>query len=128
MDLSARQIKGIGAVEVLGALGLALHAIGGIAPGLVPVATTVLAIVMVVATIMHVRRGDPAAATITTIVLALLSAFVAWGRFGPHRSDHGPPCGGRGQDGRPPQTSGVDITHVRRGTRPPCVHAVIAVP
>ncbi|MFN8156988.1 MAG: DoxX family protein [Candidatus Nanopelagicales bacterium] len=83
-DFSAGQIKGIGAIEVLGALGLVLPAIGGIAPILVPVAATGLAIVMVVATIMHVRRGDPAAAAITTIVLALLSAFVAWGRFGPY--------------------------------------------
>lgn len=83
-DYSDGQVKGIGAVEVLGALGLVLPAIGGIAPILVPVAATGLAITMVLAAIMHLRRGDGAQSIVAPLVLFLLAAFVAWGRFGPY--------------------------------------------
>jgi flagellar biosynthesis component FlhA len=71
-------------VEVLGALGLILPAVTGIAPVLVPLAATGLAIVMVFAAAVHVRRGDGLAAAVPAIVLGLLAAFVAWGRFGPY--------------------------------------------
>ena len=83
-DFSNAQVKGIGAVEVLGAIGLILPAITGIAPILVPIAATGLAIAMVVAVIVHLRRGDGFAAALPSLVLALLAAFVAWGRFGPY--------------------------------------------
>lgn len=83
-DYSAGQIKAIGAVEVLGALGLILPAVTGIAPILVPLAAAGLAIVMVLAAIMHLRRGDGAAAVVPNIVLFALAVFVAWGRFGPY--------------------------------------------
>jgi uncharacterized membrane protein len=84
VDYSDGQVKGIGAVEVLGALGLVLPAIGGIAPWLVPVAAVGLAITMVLAAIMHLRRGDGVASVVPAVVLLLLSVFVAWGRFGPY--------------------------------------------
>jgi uncharacterized membrane protein len=83
-DYSAGQVKAIGAVEVLGALGLILPAVTGIAPVLVPLAAAGLAIVMVLAAIMHLRRGDGAAAVVPNIVLFALDVFVAWGRFGPY--------------------------------------------
>jgi uncharacterized membrane protein len=83
-DFTQTQVKGIGAVEVLGALGLVLPAITGIAPVLVPLAATGLTITMVIAAVVHIRRGDGAAAAIPSIVLGLLSAFVAWARFGPY--------------------------------------------
>ena len=81
-DFSDGQVKGIGVVEVLGALGLILPAVTGIAPILVPIAATGLAITMVLAAIMHLRRGDGFSAIIGNIVLGLMAAFVAWGRFG----------------------------------------------
>jgi uncharacterized membrane protein len=83
-DVSAGRVKAIGAVEVLGALGLILPAVTGIAPILVPLAAAGLAIVMVLAAIMHLRRGDGAAAVVPNIVLFALAVFVAWGRFGPY--------------------------------------------
>ncbi|MFZ0159896.1 MAG: DoxX family protein [Kineosporiaceae bacterium] len=83
-DFTQTQVKGIGTVEVLGALGLVLPAITGIAPVLVPLAATGLTITMVIAAVVHLRRGDGAAAAIPSIVLGLLSAFVAWARFGPY--------------------------------------------
>lgn len=81
-DYSQSQIKLIGVVEVLGAIGLILPAVTGIAPILVPIAATGLVIVMVLAAVMHLRRGDGFAAIVPNIVLGLLAAFVAWGRFG----------------------------------------------
>ena len=83
-DFSDGQVKGIGAIEVLGALGLVLPAIGGIAPWLVPLAAAGLAITMVIAAIMHLRRGDGVSSIVSPAVLFLLCVFVAWGRFGPY--------------------------------------------
>lgn len=82
-DFSAGAVKGIGAVEVLGALGLVLPAVTGIAPVLVPLAATGLALTMVGAAVVHVRRGETQM-VVVNVVLLLLAAFVAWGRFGPH--------------------------------------------
>jgi uncharacterized membrane protein len=81
-DFSQGQVKAIGAIEVLGALGLILPAVTGIAPVLVPLAASGLAIVMVLAAVMHLRRGDGAAAVVPNVVLFALAVFVAWGRFG----------------------------------------------
>lgn len=83
-DYTQTQVKLIGVVEVLGALGLILPAVTSIAPILVPIAATGLAITGVLAALMHIRRGDGFAAAIPSLVLALLAAFVAWGRFGPY--------------------------------------------
>lgn len=38
---------------------------------------------MLLAVLTHVRRKDPAAASVPSVVLGLLSLFVAWQRFGP---------------------------------------------
>ena len=53
------QLKGIGIVEVLGAIGLILPAATGIAPWLTPVAAVGLLVTMIVATALHVRRKEP---------------------------------------------------------------------
>lgn len=74
------QVKLVGLVEVLGAVGLILPALTGIAPILVPLAALGLALVMVGAVVVHVKSGDAFAATAPAIVLLLLSLFVAWGR------------------------------------------------
>jgi hypothetical protein len=79
-DFSPNQIRLIGATEVLGALGLILPAVTGIATVLVPLAATGLAVVMVLASIVHVRRGEPRVLPVN-IVLFLLAAFVVAGRF-----------------------------------------------
>lgn len=82
-DFTPGAVKGIGAVEVLGALGLVLPAVTGIAPVLVPLAATGLALTMVGAAVVHVRRGETRM-IVVNVVLLLLAAFVAWGRFGSH--------------------------------------------
>ena len=75
-------IKAIGALEVLAAIGLILPALTGIAPVLVPLAATGVAIIMVGAIITHLRLREPFGKSVPAIVLLLLAIFVAWGRFG----------------------------------------------
>ena len=80
-DFPEIQIKMIGAIEVLGALGLILPSVTGIVPVLTPIAATGLALTMLGALITHLRRKDPMADTMPSAVLMLLSLFVAYGRF-----------------------------------------------
>jgi VIT1/CCC1 family predicted Fe2+/Mn2+ transporter len=79
-DFSAGAIKAIGALEVLGAVGLILPAAVGIAPVLVPLAAVGLALLMVGALITRYRRRE-AKAMMADLVYLALAAFVAWGRF-----------------------------------------------
>jgi hypothetical protein len=60
---------------------LILPAVTGIAPILVPLAATGLAITMVLAIVVHLRRGE-AKVIAPNLVLLALAVFVAWGRFG----------------------------------------------
>jgi DoxX-like protein len=82
-DFSPNTVKLIGALEALGAVGLILPALLDIAPILVPVAATGLAITMAGAVIVHVRRKEYQAIAPSAVFL-LLALFVAWGRFGPY--------------------------------------------
>ncbi|MFD0475128.1 DoxX family protein [Nonomuraea thailandensis] len=75
-------LKVLGAIEVLGAAGLILPAVTGIAPVLVPVAAVGVVVLMVGAMVTHLRRGEVSSAAGNLVYLAL-AAFVAWGRFGP---------------------------------------------
>lgn len=81
-DFSAGTVKFIGAVELLGAIGLMLPAVTGIAVVLTPLAAAGLALTMALAAVVHVRRGEAQALAINLPVL-LVAAFVAWQRFGP---------------------------------------------
>jgi uncharacterized membrane protein YphA (DoxX/SURF4 family) len=82
-DFSPATIRFIGVVEVLGALGLLLPAAFDVATVLTPLAATGLAITMVLAAIVHARRKETPMIGVN-VVLLLLAAFVAWGRFGPY--------------------------------------------
>ena len=82
-DFSDGQVKGIGALELLGALGLILPAALGIAEILTPLAAAGLALVMVGAIVVHLRRGESKLVG-APLVLALLALFVAIMRFGPN--------------------------------------------
>ncbi len=81
-DFSAGSIKAIGALEVLGAMGLVLPAALDIAPGLVPLAAVGLGMIMVGAVMTRVRRHEVGFMAVDLAYLAL-AGFVAWGRFGP---------------------------------------------
>mgnify|MGYP001819961909 FL=1 len=80
-SVSANNIKLIGLLEVLAAVGLILPQLTGILPVLTPLAAVGLVLTMLGAIILHVRRGDGAQAIVTNVVLLLIAAFVAYGRF-----------------------------------------------
>ena len=83
-DYSDSQVKVLAAVEVLGAGGLILPALLDIAPILMPIAATGLAVMMVGAVAVHLRRGDGVPHAIPAIV-GVLAVIVAAGRFGPEQ-------------------------------------------
>lgn len=70
----------IGVAEVLGAMGLILPGLLGIRPGLTPLAAAGLVIIMIGATAVTLLSGDVMTALIP-LVVGLLSAFVAYGRW-----------------------------------------------
>jgi uncharacterized membrane protein YphA (DoxX/SURF4 family) len=82
-DLSDNAVKAIGAVELLGAIGVILPAWTGIAPILTPIAATGLAIVMVGAALTHLRRKEHQAIVVNAALFAV-AAMVAILRFGPY--------------------------------------------
>jgi hypothetical protein len=79
-DSSDAAVKGIGVVEVLGALGVILPWLTGIAPILTPIAAVGLVVVQIGAIRVHLVRNErqPLPAN---VLLLLLAAFVAVGRF-----------------------------------------------
>jgi uncharacterized membrane protein YphA (DoxX/SURF4 family) len=73
-------IKALAAAEVLGALGVVLPWATGIAKVLTPLAAVGLAVTMLGAIVVHLRRGEYRHST-PTVVLLILSVLVAVGRF-----------------------------------------------
>jgi uncharacterized membrane protein YphA (DoxX/SURF4 family) len=82
-DFSPGVIKGIGAVEVLAAIGLILPAALDVVPVLVPLAAVGLVVLMAGAAITHTRHKEFPMIAIN-LVLLVLAAVVVWGRFGPY--------------------------------------------
>ena len=82
-DFTQGQVKGIGAVEILGAIGLILPAALDIAPVLSALAAAGLAVTMLLAAVVHARRGEKSNIAVN-LVLAALAVFVAVMRFGPN--------------------------------------------
>lgn len=82
-DVSQATVRLIGAIELLGAIGLIMPAATGIAPVLTPIAATGLAVLTALAAGVHIRRKEPSAVA-NTAILFVLAALVAWGRFGPY--------------------------------------------
>jgi uncharacterized membrane protein YphA (DoxX/SURF4 family) len=70
----------IAVAEILGALGLILPGLTGIAPFLTPVAAAGLAIVMVGAVVTHARRKEGKSVAMNLVLLALALVIVV-GRF-----------------------------------------------
>lgn len=57
-DLSPVEIRAIGILEVLGALGVVVPVATGVLPRLTPIAAAGLTLIMVGAVLMHLRRGE----------------------------------------------------------------------
>src|SRR5436190_10835891 len=73
-------LRFLGVSEVLGALGLILPGLLRIRPGLTPLAAAGLVIIMIGATVITLVGGMVAVA-LMNLVVALLAAFVAYGRW-----------------------------------------------
>jgi hypothetical protein len=82
LDFSPAALKAIGTLEILAAAGLILPAVLDIAPVMVPVTATCVALLFTGAVIMRFRRGEKATIVPDLVYLAM-AVFVAWGRFGP---------------------------------------------
>ena len=78
-DVSTPLVRVVGVAELTGALGLILPAATGIATLLTPIAAAGLALVMVPAMGLHVRRKEPQAIALNALLLVAL-IVIAWGR------------------------------------------------
>jgi hypothetical protein len=78
--MPGRFLRFIAVAEVLGALGLILPGLLRIRPGLTPLAATGLVIIMIGATVVTLASGAIAPALLP-LVVGLLAAFVAYGRW-----------------------------------------------
>lgn len=76
-DFPAWSVKVIGMFEVMGAVGLIVPPLTGIAPALAPWAAVGLALVQVGAVITHLVRSESKALPMN-IVLLLIAVVVAW--------------------------------------------------
>ena len=97
-------LRFIAVAEVLGAVGLILPGLLSIRPGLTPLAAAGLVIIMIGATVLTLAGCDVASALIP-LVVGLLSAFVAYGRWrlAPHR---GPTGASNADSGNRPLSTG----------------------
>ena len=80
LDFSVGFVKALGAIEVLGAVGLLLPALLDISTVLVPLAALGLGLIMIGAATVELRRQEVRHMLVNLSYLALI-AFVVWGRF-----------------------------------------------
>jgi uncharacterized membrane protein len=71
----------VGLFEIAGAIGLILPWATGVVPVLTPVAASALVLVMILGVGYHLRLKDPFSKAVPALVLFILSALVAVGRF-----------------------------------------------
>jgi len=70
----------LGAMEVLGAIGIVLPALTSILPWLTPLAAAGMALVQIAAMVLHGNRGETADTIALNLVLLASALFVVWGR------------------------------------------------
>ena len=80
-DVGRDRTRIIGALELLGAIGLIVPAATGILPWLTPVAASCLAILMALAAVFHLRRPGEGQNIVLNAILGVLALAVAYGRF-----------------------------------------------
>lgn len=79
-DFTPGNVRFMGVVEVLGGIGLVLPGLVGVAPVLVPIAASCMALYMAGAITERLRRGEYKELAGDLLFLAAM-LFVAWGRF-----------------------------------------------
>lgn len=80
-NVSAPNIKLLGAAEVLGAIALILPMAVGIAPILAPIAAALLALIAIGATVTHMRRKENFIMPIMIILLSIVSSVIGFMLF-----------------------------------------------
>src|SRR5271170_982546 len=71
----------IGVCEFLGGIGLILPAMTGVKPKLTPIAAFGLTLVMILAAIFHIVRGESNFSVPVNLVLGGVAAFIGYGRL-----------------------------------------------
>lgn len=71
----------IGVCEFLGGVGLILPAMSGVKPKLTPIAAFGLTLIMILAAVFHIARGEYNFFLPTNLVLGGVSAFIGYGRL-----------------------------------------------
>jgi len=79
-DLPVPLVRFIGIAELAGAVGVVFPALLRIVPVLTPLAATGLVVIMMLAILFHMSRGETRVVGLH-ITVAAAAAFVAWGRF-----------------------------------------------
>lgn len=82
-DYPQSTIRVIGLLELAAAVGLILPAASGVLPVLTPIAAGGVAILMILAMLVHARRKESQFIVVNVVILAL-AVFVFWGRIGPY--------------------------------------------
>ena len=80
-DFTPGNVRFMGVVEVLGGIGLVLPGLVGVAPILVPIAASCMALYMAGAVTERIRRAEYKELLGDLVFLAAM-VFIAWGRFG----------------------------------------------
>jgi hypothetical protein len=73
-------VKFTGVTDMAGAVGLVCPMLFNFYPVLTPIAALCITVLMIIAGIFHIRRGEGSQININ-IIFALLAGFIAWGRF-----------------------------------------------
>jgi len=79
-DLPPALVRLIGACELAGAIGVVVPSMTRMKPTLTPLAAGGLVLMMILASLFHITRGEVSALPFTGS-LGALAAFVAWGRL-----------------------------------------------
>jgi len=79
-DFTPGNVRFMGVVEILGGIGLVLPGLVGVAPVLVPIAASCMALYMAGAITERLRRGEYKELLGDLLFLAAM-IFIAWGRF-----------------------------------------------
>ncbi len=82
-DFAEGPVRLIGVAEILAAVALIVPPLVGVATWLTPLAALGLVALMIGAAVTHLRRGEKQAVVVNLVIL-VLAAVVAWGRFGPY--------------------------------------------
>ena len=81
LDIPKPALTTIGVLEILAGIGVIVPWATGILPWLTPVAAALVVVLMLLAAVFHLRRPGETQNVAFNVVIAVIAAFVAWGRY-----------------------------------------------